>query len=86
MNDYREDRRKALGLLGVASSGLLLLGCEKAVERTKDSQEKEKDEEISPAEDLMREHGVLNRVLLVYEEAVRRSYRFFSYGDAMLIL
>jgi hemerythrin-like domain-containing protein len=30
------------------------------------------DEEISPTEDLMREHGVLRRLLLIYEEAVRR--------------
>lgn len=30
------------------------------------------DEEISPAEDLMREHGVLNRILLIYEEHIRR--------------
>jgi hemerythrin-like domain-containing protein len=30
------------------------------------------EEEVSPAEDLMREHGVLKRVLLVYEESVRR--------------
>ncbi len=32
----------------------------------------EKEEEVSPAEDLMREHGVLKRVLLVYDEAIRR--------------
>jgi hemerythrin-like domain-containing protein len=31
-----------------------------------------KEEEVSPAEDLMREHGVLDRILLVYEEATRR--------------
>jgi len=30
------------------------------------------EEDVTPAEDLMREHGVLNRVLLVYEEAIRR--------------
>jgi hemerythrin-like domain-containing protein len=30
------------------------------------------EEDVAPAEDLMREHGVLNRVLLVYEECVRR--------------
>jgi len=30
------------------------------------------EEEVSPAEDLMREHGVLKRVLLIYEEAIRR--------------
>ena len=29
-------------------------------------------EDISPPEDLMREHGVLNRILLVYEECLRR--------------
>lgn len=32
----------------------------------------EQDEEVSPAEDLMREHGVLKRVLLVYEGAAVR--------------
>jgi hemerythrin-like domain-containing protein len=30
------------------------------------------DEDVSPAEDLMREHGLLNRLLLVYEECARR--------------
>jgi hemerythrin-like domain-containing protein len=30
------------------------------------------EEEVSPAEDLMREHGVLKRVLLVYREGLRR--------------
>ncbi len=34
--------------------------------------ENEQEEEVSPAEDLMREHGVLKRVLLVYEEAAAR--------------
>lgn len=29
-------------------------------------------DEISPPEDLMREHGVLNRILLIYEECLRR--------------
>ena len=32
----------------------------------------EQVEDVSPPEDLMREHGVLKRVLLVYEEAIRR--------------
>jgi hemerythrin-like domain-containing protein len=32
----------------------------------------ESQEDVSPAEDLMREHGVLKRILLVYEEALRR--------------
>jgi hemerythrin-like domain-containing protein len=32
----------------------------------------EDEEEVSPPEDLMREHGVLKRILLVYDEAIRR--------------
>jgi len=42
--------------------------------QAKETKEK-KEEEISPTEDLMREHGVLNRILLIYEEAVRRLTR-----------
>jgi hemerythrin-like domain-containing protein len=37
-----------------------------------EKKEKEKEEEVSTNEDLMREHGVLNRVLLIYDEGVRR--------------
>src|SRR5690349_9399195 len=33
---------------------------------------KEKEEEVTPLEDLMREHGVLDRILLVYDEVGRR--------------
>jgi len=39
------------------------------IDRDKD---KGKEEEISPAEDLMREHGLLNRILLIYDEHVRK--------------
>ena len=35
-------------------------------------QKEAKEMEISPTEDLMREHGVLKRILLVYSEAVHR--------------
>jgi hemerythrin-like domain-containing protein len=30
------------------------------------------EEDVAPPEDLMREHGVLNRILLVYDEVIRR--------------
>src|SRR5262249_9598110 len=37
------------------------------------SDDKDKpEEEVGATEDLMREHGVLNRVILIYEEGVRR--------------
>jgi hemerythrin-like domain-containing protein len=39
-------------------------------ERKDKSSKEEMEEEISPVEDLMREHGVLNRILLIYEDAV----------------
>jgi hemerythrin-like domain-containing protein len=32
----------------------------------------DKIEEVSPNEDLMREHGVLSRILLIYEEIIQR--------------
>lgn len=35
-------------------------------------EEEKKTEEVSPPEDLMREHGVLKRILLIYGEAIRR--------------
>src|SRR5437879_8351295 len=50
----------------LATSGFAALSNSVAKEEGK------KDEEISPPEDLMREHGVLKRILLVYGEAIRR--------------
>ncbi len=32
----------------------------------------EKEEQVAPGEDLMREHGVLRRVMLLYDEGIRR--------------
>ncbi|WP_256445457.1 hemerythrin domain-containing protein [Pyxidicoccus parkwayensis] len=40
--------------------------------RPEEPEGQKEEEEVSPAEDLMREHGVLRRVLLVYEESLRR--------------
>ena len=38
----------------------------------KAAKKEEPEEDVSTNEDLMREHGVLNRVLLIYDEAMRR--------------
>jgi hemerythrin-like domain-containing protein len=40
--------------------------------RAADKKAKVDEDEVSPTEDLMREHGVLRRVLFVYGEALRR--------------
>ena len=42
------------------------------------------DEGISPAEDLMREHGVLNRVLLIYDEHLRMLAAKRSFDGSIL--
>lgn len=49
-----------------------------------DEHEHEEDEEVTPAEDLMREHGVLRRVLLIWAEITRRLQAGESMpGDAL---
>ena len=55
-------RREFLRSSGAAAGALL------APSQPKD----EADADVSPPEDLMREHGVLKRVMLVYEEILRR--------------
>ncbi len=55
---------------GAAGIGILLVGPGGLALATGKMESKEA--EIGPVEDLMREHGVLDRVLLVYEEALRR--------------
>jgi hemerythrin-like domain-containing protein len=76
MQDRHRDKR-ALGRRVFLRSGILLSGAAVAgvgllsgTEAKKKSEEKEA--EVGPPEDLMREHGVLKRVLLIYGEALRR--------------
>jgi hemerythrin-like domain-containing protein len=61
------NRRKVLRRIAFAGAGLALAGPGSSLRA-----EEESGDEVAPAEDLMREHGVLNRVLLVYEEFRRR--------------
>jgi hemerythrin-like domain-containing protein len=66
------DRRLFLleAALGTTALGLVAAGPARADDK---GQKKEKvEEEVGAVEDLMREHGVLNRVLLIYEEGLRR--------------
>ena len=44
-------------------------------EQAKTAKQREGEEDVSTNEDLMREHGVLNRILLIYDEAIRRIQR-----------
>ena len=62
-------RRRFLYLTGGLAAGIALpaLAAGKA-------EGKEKEFEVNPVEDLMREHGVLRRVLLIYDEIINRLY------------
>ncbi len=61
-------RRRFLQHTSVASAAVLVPAISFANPQKPPSAERTKDtEEISPAEDLMREHGVLNRILLIYD-------------------
>lgn len=56
--------------LSAAASTTLLLGCAAHAEHP--AQPGEGDDEVTPVEDLMREHGVLRRVMYLYDEASLR--------------
>jgi hemerythrin-like domain-containing protein len=60
----------ALTALGTATRAAPDTG--PAAGKNKDKNNEKKEEDVGPGEDLMREHGVLRRVLLVYREADRR--------------
>jgi len=66
----------ALGAFGLAGAGALLFGKEPsqvpAGRKAPAKAAAEEGIEVSPVEDLMREHGVLKRVLLIYDEGLRR--------------
>ena len=66
-------RRSFLRQTSIAGAGLLAqLALAQQKPEGKEKGDKETaDAKISPAEDLMREHGVLNRILLIYDEHLR---------------
>jgi len=82
MADNREsdriDRRSFVATLGIAGAGwcLPLAARQDARKQGGTGERKETEqageEDVTPTEDLMREHGLLKRVLLVYDEAIRR--------------
>ena len=59
-------------LLRTAGAGLLVAGCGAGPGGAQSPVSTQENEGIGPPEDLMREHGVLNRLLLVYDESARR--------------
>src|SRR4029453_125580 len=69
-----DDRRQFLAATAALGIGTLALtsGQDTGNDKPKDDKKDKPDEEVGAAEDLMRVHGVLNRILLIYEEGLRR--------------
>lgn len=86
MTDSSSTRRNFLRNSSIAGAGILLPAW--AVGQAAPKKEKEKDkqgEDISPAEDLMREHGLLNRLLLIYDEHLRMLAGKRSFDGSVLV-
>jgi len=65
-------RREFLKISAAAGTGILLAGCAMAGKEGNEKAGEEEGEKVTPGEDLMQEHGVLKRILLVYGEGIRR--------------
>ncbi|MGO8705483.1 MAG: hemerythrin domain-containing protein [Candidatus Brocadiia bacterium] len=70
--EARRTRRDFLVAAGTVGAGLLLTGCAGIAARPEEKKLEEGEAGITPTEGLMRQHGVLERVLLIYEEGARR--------------
>jgi hemerythrin-like domain-containing protein len=66
----RRDLLKIAAVGGAAYAGGLIVPSAFAAKPRK--KQSEKEAEVTPPEDLMREHGVLDRLLLVYEAGLRK--------------
>lgn len=74
IEDVMWQRRRTFELVALAGAAFVV-GCagKSPAARSADEQSDEKAEaEVTPGEDLMQEHGVLERVLLIYDESARR--------------
>jgi hemerythrin-like domain-containing protein len=77
-----EKRRQLVASLSLAGAGALLISCQpkpsgKAGSATNDENKgpapgEAEEKEVTATEDLMREHGILRRALLVYQESVTK--------------
>jgi hemerythrin-like domain-containing protein len=75
-NQLQADRvnRRVFLRSGIIFSGATLAGARLLLGAEKEKKEEEGEIPVGPPEDLMREHGVLKRVLLIYGEALGRLY------------
>ena len=82
MPNLPSNRRRFLQQTSIASAGLLAPAVTFAYPG---ESEKKSAEDISPAEDLMREHGVLNRILLIYDDHLRMLAAKQTFDGSILV-
>jgi len=89
MEDSFPTRRSFLRQTSVAGAGLVLpsvlIAQQNSADKDKAKGEEKEGQEISPAEDLMREHGLLNRVLLIYDDHVRMLAEKRTFDGSILV-
>src|SRR4051812_28088175 len=84
-----EKRRRVL-LTAMSSAGLALASCARSGPargpggESAGAGKQDEEAEVTPGEDLMQEHGALERILLIYEEAARRIDRSESLDLAVI--
>jgi hemerythrin-like domain-containing protein len=76
--------RVTAGLSVAGGIGGLLLPDKFSAAAEGEHQDQGQMEDVTPPEDLMREHGVLNRVLLIYDAAIRRFDQNESFDTSII--
>lgn len=71
----RDFLRTAVRASGLALAAAATMGAAGCASREPAEEKSDDEAEVTPGEDLMQEHGVLERVLLVYDESARRLER-----------
>lgn len=80
------ERREFLQRAGVVAIGMAVpaLSGHAQAKKPQEAKKPEEEEEVTPTEDLMREHGLLNRVMLIYDFAGRQLDSGASFDPQLL--
>lgn len=71
-SDHALHRRSFLHASGKFAAAAAVLPATLLAQKTSEQEQHEQDDEVSANERLMREHGILKRVLVIYDEVIRR--------------
>jgi hemerythrin-like domain-containing protein len=71
-SDHLQHRRSFLHATGKFAAAAAVLPATLLAQKTTGQEHHEQDDDVSTNEGLMREHGILKRVLLIYDEVIRR--------------